>query len=96
MRDKNLYYGRDCPKGMVQVEFVGCQPETKRSEYGWKPCVRTFVEIYVDGKRFRIDVGDFYTHDGSKRRGIHINFPIQAGVDKVASNALDIFLPDEE
>lgn len=92
--DKNRYFGKDCPKGMVQVEFVGCDPATKRGEYGWKPCESTFLEIYVDGSRFRIDVGNFQAGDGSWRRGLHICGPFDMVVDKHSVNALDIYSPE--
>lgn len=91
--DKNAHYGKDCPQGMVQVEFVGCDPKTKVGKYGWKPCKSTFLEIYIDGQRFRIDVGNFQAGDGSWRRGLHINGPFDMMVDKYSLNALDIYSP---
>lgn len=26
MSEPNQYFGKDCPKGKVQIEFVGCPP----------------------------------------------------------------------
>lgn len=80
------YYGNDCPVGMVQVEFVGCSPTARVSDYGWKPVKSAFLEVWVDGKRFRIDVGDF-----NGRRGIHVSFPFACAVDQHSVNALDIY-----
>ena len=91
MSEKNHYFGKDCPVGMVQVEFVGCDPKTKVSEYGWKPCKNIFLEVYVDGERFRIDVGDLKEH-GINARGIHINGPIDFGYERTALNACSICL----
>lgn len=93
MSDKEHYFGKDCPVGMVQVEFVGVSPDLKHGQYGYKPCGSAFLEVYVDGKRFRIDVGDFDAGDGTKRRGLHIFTPFDAVVDKHSVNALDIYLP---
>lgn len=85
---ESAYYGESCPVGMVQVEFVGCSPKERWGDYGWKPVKHAFLEVYVDGQRFRIDVGDF-----NGRRGIHVNFPSDATVDQHSVNALDIYLP---
>ena len=83
------YYGKDCPKGMVQVEFVISHSE-KYSDYGWKPAKSASLDIYVDGKRFLIKVGDF--HDGnSQRRGLHIIGPIDLCCEKTSINACSIF-----
>jgi hypothetical protein len=89
--DSNPYYGQDCPKGMVQVEFVGCSPADKRGEYGWKPCQSTFLDVYVDGQRFYIKVGDF--HDGvAERRGLHVIGPMNMLVEKTSCNAATLGL----
>lgn len=69
---ENQFFGKDCPQGMVQIEFVGCDPKDKRSEYGWKPVKHAFIDAWIDGKHFRIDVGDFDDGRGGKRRGLHI------------------------
>lgn len=91
---ENQYFGKDCPKGMVQVEFVGCDPKDKRSEYGWKPTKSAFIDVYVDGKRFRIDVGDF--HDGNgQRRGLHIVTDLGIEFEKTACNAASLFFTEE-
>jgi hypothetical protein len=77
---------------MVQIEFVGCDPKTRYSDYGYKPSKNAFIEIYVDGVRFRVDVGDVY--NGSRKvRGIHINGPINLQVEKTATNAVSVFIP---
>lgn len=94
--EEKKHFGGDCPKGMVQVEFVGCDPKTKYSEYGWKPCESTFLEVYIDGERFRIDVGNFQASDGSWRRGLHIIGPFEMKVDKHSINACDIYVPSLE
>lgn len=88
------FYGKDCPKGMVQVEFVGCDPKEKTSDYGWKPTKSAFLEIYIDGQRFRIEVGDY--HDGhAERRGLYIVGPVDMGCEKHSCNAASIFLPNK-
>jgi hypothetical protein len=85
------YYGKDCPTGMVQIEFVGCSPEDKYCEYGWKPVSHAWIDIYVDGKRYRVDVGDF--HDGiAQRRGLHIVGGLDLTCEKTGMNAVSIFL----
>ena len=89
--EDKTYYGKDCPVGMVQVEFVGCSPGARYSEYGWKPVGHAFLEVYVDGHRFRIDVGDF--HDGvAQRRGLHVISPTFLGVEKTSMNAASLFV----
>ena len=91
--DGNMYFGKDCPKGMVQVEFVGCSPKNRIGDYGWKPEVRAFLEVYVDGARFRIEVGTF--HDGKgERRGLHIVHPLHAKMEQTSLNACSVFFDD--
>ena len=91
--DTNPYYGKDCPKGMVQVEFVGCSPTNRRGDYGWKPEKSAFLEVYVDGQRFHIDVGTF--HDGrAERRGLHIITGLDVKFEQTSMNACSLFLPD--
>ena len=87
------YFGKDCPQGMVQIEFVGVDPTLRYSNYGWKPCKRAILEVYVDGKRFRIEVGDCEsaTPQG-KRRGLHIVTEGTVRIDHHSVNALDIWL----
>lgn len=92
---KEEYYGKDCPKGMVQVEFVGVSPRLKHGAYGYKPSKSAFLEIYVDGQRYRIDVGNITRMDGSKVRGIHVSGPINMIVDKHSLNAVDIFTGED-
>ena len=87
-KEKNYYFGEDCPVGMVQVEFVGSDPKKKISDYGWKPEKSTFLEIYVDGKRFRIDVGDI----GEGKRGLHIITGSEIEYEQTASNSCNILI----
>lgn len=94
MEEREQYFGKNCPQGMVQIEFVGCDPKTRYSEYGYKPAPSAFIEVYVDGVRFRVDVGNIYSGDGSRKvRGIHINGPIDLQVEKTANNAVSVFIP---
>ncbi len=90
--ESERYYGEDCPQGKVQIEFVGVDPKLRYSEYGWKPSDYAFIEVWVDGQRFRIDVGTFESSKGP-RRGLHI---VTCGgdlvVDKHSINAVDVFL----
>lgn len=83
------FYGQDCPKGMVQIEFVGVDPNLKVNEYSWKPSKSAFLEVFVDGERFRIDVGDVQKSDGTVRRGLHVCGPIDMDVDNHSINAFD-------
>lgn len=89
------YFGRDCPKGMVQVEFVGIDPRLRYSDYGWKPTEHAFLEVWVDGKRFRIEVGNVTQGDGSIRRGLHIVTDLGIEVNHHSMNALDVLLSDK-
>lgn len=92
--DEPEFFGKDCPDGMVQVEFVGVDPKLKCSEYGWKPSTSAFLEVYVDGKRFRIDVGDWDAFDGTKRRGLHICGPLNMVVDHHSLNAVGLYFEE--
>lgn len=85
-------YGKDCPVGMVQVEFVGCPPSARIHDYGWKPVEHAFLEVYVDGQRFRIEVGNVTRIDGTKRRGLTVIGPCHWDVDHCAINAVDLML----
>lgn len=86
-------FGKDCPKGMVQIEFVGVDPKLKRGNYGWAPSKSAFIEVYVDGERYRIDVGDVIQGDGSMLRGIHVNGPMDLIVNRTAINSADLVHP---
>jgi hypothetical protein len=90
------YYGKDCPQGMVQIEFVGVAPALRCNEYGYKPSDSAFLEVYVDGHRFRIDVGNVQRGDGTTRRGLHICGPIDMDVDKHSVNACDVLIPQKD
>ena len=96
--ESKTYYGKDCPVGMVQVEFVGCPPSERYSEYGWKPTKSAFIELYIDGQRYRIDAGDIGQNcfDGKPRRGVHINYPIGATLGDRSINALNLANPGAE
>lgn len=95
--ERDTYYGKNCPVGMVAVEFVGCDPKTRYSDYGYKPSKSAFIEIWVDGQRFRVDIGDVYNGNGSKKvRGIHIGGVYDLQVERTAVNAVSIFLPKAE
>lgn len=88
-KDKQ-YFGKDCPEGMVQVEFVGCGQENKISDYGWKPVKHAFIDLWVDGKRFRIEIGDI---EGSDKRGLKITSDfIDMEVEKTAVNSINVSL----
>jgi hypothetical protein len=90
------FYGKDCPVGMVQVEFVGVLPTLRYSDYGWKPSESAFLELWVDGQRFRVDVGNVLQSDGSVRRGLHIVGPFNLEVSHHSVNALDVLVPVSE
>lgn len=94
MSDENHYFGKDCPVGKVQVESVlGVQE--RRSEYGigWKPSNSAMIDVYVDGRRFCISVGDFASADGV-RRGLHITTDrLDLVVDKHSLNSVDLYFP---
>lgn len=84
------HYGKDCPRGKVQVEFVGCGgPENRYSNYGWMPADSAFVEIYVDGERYNVQIGS--AHYDATRRGLHIIGPIDMAIDRTASNSATLF-----
>lgn len=90
MSDDPRRYGQNCPKGMVQIEFVGCSPKNRMGDYGWAPEESAFLDIYVDGVRFRIQVGDF--HDGrAQRRGLHIVGPIEMACELTSVNACSVW-----
>jgi hypothetical protein len=85
-------FGKDCPVGQVQIEFIGVSPSLKQGEYGYKPSPSAFLEIYIDGEPLRIQVGDF--HDGKEqRRGLHIIGPLNIKAEQTALNACSIIMP---
>lgn len=90
---KETHYGSDCPEGMVQVEFVGCSPENRMGDYGWKPEKSAFMDVWVDGKRFNIQLGDITGNDRVVRRGISINSFAEMKVR--ASNEWHLVIPDK-
>lgn len=84
------HYAEDCPVGKVQVAFVGVSPTLRYSPYGWKPSDRAFLEVSVDGRYYRIDIGTFESASGP-RRGIHIVTDMDMKIDKHSINAVDVF-----
>jgi len=87
------HYGKDCPKGKVQIAFLGIDPKLQCGPYTWKPTDHAWIEVAIDGETWRIDIGDYEAAArGGKRRGIHINGPIDLCVDKHSLNALDVFV----
>jgi hypothetical protein len=97
--DGQPHYGKDCPKGSVQVEFVTVDPALRHNAYGWVPTDRRkiLVDIYVDGVRFCINVGDIGEHcsDGVARRGIHIIGPM-ANIGNASLNAISYATEESE
>lgn len=86
------HWDKDCPKGKVQVAFLGANPKLQFSPYSWKPEDHVFIEVSIDGEPWRIDIGDFEANvPGGKRRGIHINGPFNLQADKHSINAVDLF-----
>lgn len=84
------HYGVNCPDGMVQVEFVHCNPKDRVSDYGWRPVSKTSVEVYIDGERYCIDIGDY--NDGiAERRGLYIVGPFYMQCQMTSVNACSIF-----
>lgn len=83
-------FGRNCPEGMVQVEFVGCPPEARRGNYSWIPTKHAFLELWVDGRRFRVDLGTH--HDGTaERRGLRIIGEIPLVMHQDSINAGSVY-----
>lgn len=83
--DTSMYFGRNCPVGKVQVEFVNVSPDLRYSPYGWKPSDSASIDVYIDGSRYHIQIGDCELGSG-RRRGLYI---IATGieVDKHSINA---------
>jgi len=88
--ESDFIYGEDCPNGKVQVEFVGCWPSEMQGRESWKPVNSAFIEIYVDGTRYRVDIGNKDNGHGPVR-GLHICGPLDMGVDKHSINAVSIY-----
>ena len=95
LHPESSHYGKDCPPGHTQVEFVGVDPQARRGVYGWIPTPRNcFIDVYVDGQRFNIQVGNF--HDGhGQRRGLHIIYNMSCTAERTAVNAASVFFEDE-
>ncbi|WP_138438532.1 hypothetical protein [Marinobacter alexandrii] len=86
---EKITFGKDCPIGKVQVEHIGTSGALAHSKYGWNPGSSAFIEIYVDGIRYRVDVGSKDKGKGPVR-GLHICGPIGMEVDCYAINACSI------
>jgi len=88
---------KDCKEGQVQVSFVGGHPDNKKDDYGWGPQESAFLELYVDGNHFRINLGNVisYNKDGesSTKRGLHIVTDKHMEMERTASNSCNIILP---
>lgn len=98
MTDENRYFGKDCPKGMVQVEFVSVSPDLRYSDYGWKPSETAMIDVYVDGDRYNISIGNVETFDPetgahSCQRGLRIIGPAYMVVHKDSVNAFSVHKP---
>lgn len=91
------HYGRDCPKGKVQVEFVSIDPALRMSDYGWKPTDRATIDVWVDGERFLIEVGNIYDAAGHIVRGVHVisDRGMKSEATAVNSVTLTLDLPKE-
>lgn len=87
--EKNYYFGIDCPIGKVQVENCITYSE-RRNENGYKPSDSAWLEIYIDGIRFRIYVGNLH-YGKALRRGIHICGPLDMQIEKTSLNACTVW-----
>lgn len=95
----NKYFGKDCPKGMVQVAFVSVDPKLRLDDYKWKPSESAMLDIYVDGAHYNIRVGDIDTFDKetrahSKQRGLRVIGPFDMVVHKDSVNAFSVHKPE--
>lgn len=89
---REQHFGKDCPKGKVQVEFVSVDPSLRISDYGWKPSDHARIEISVDGQLFQVVLGDVVQFDGTKRRGLHVFIPMGAEVARQSINTVSVLL----
>lgn len=81
---------RECKQGEVQVNFVGSHSKMRDGGYGWEPSSHAWIEVKIDGKSWRIDIGNFY--DGrAERRGIHIVGPLDMEIEKTSLNACSVW-----
>jgi len=80
------------------LDFIGVDPARRLGGYRYEAVENFFLEILVDGQRYRIDVGDIGANlsDGKPRRGIHINFPLGGDLGDRSLNAVNIANPDQE
>jgi hypothetical protein len=80
------------------LEFVGIDPSKRRDGYSYEGVETFFLEVILDGQRYRIDVGDIGVNmsDGKPRRGVHINYPLGAERGEYSLNALNIVNVGEE
>ena len=105
IEQRGTMFGSACPQGKVMLEFVSVGEENrqvygdsgKQSPYSYYPVDSFFLEVYVDGKRFRIDVGNLREYGGGDNsRGIHINYPMDAEIKGKSLNAHNIVLATTE
>ena len=88
------HFGRNRGEGMVQVEFVGCPADKRIGDYGWAPVEQAFLELWVDGQRYRVTLGTF--RDGTaERRGLHIVTGGAVQVEQTSVNAVSVYIPTE-
>ena len=90
----STYFGKDCPAGMVQVEFVNCPPELRYSAYGWQPVRRATLDLYVDGQRFHLELGTVRDLAGVPHRGLSIVTDARLTCAPTARNAVSLWLDD--
>lgn len=90
-----ILFGQNCPKGKVQLEFVSVSGGERKGRYQYTPSDSAFLEIYVDGERFRLDVGDLTSHGSEGKRGIHVCGPIRLKADRTAINAVNLYGEDQ-
>lgn len=83
--------GKLSPTG-AHLNFIGMDPKLRCGLYDYNAVDSFFLEIGVDGQRYRIDVGNIGINmsDGKARRGIHISFPIFAELGELSMNALNL------
>lgn len=85
-------YGRDCPKGKVQVESVSVDPKLRMGDHGWYPSETARLEIWVDGERFAIEVGSVYDRNGRIVRGLQIISDRRVNTQETAVNSVTVTL----
>lgn len=93
---EDSFCGKDCPQGKVQIQFVGVDPKLRISDYTYQPTDYAFLEIYVDGQRYNIQIGTYESSKGP-RRGLHIvTDTVNLKVDHHSLNAVDLYMSTKE